>query len=549
MDDNMKRSGAFRYKDYFLNIFLPILCYCGGTGIIVGIFISFYLYGANWLLQKSVWIYSLVAANPGYIPLLFAGLIALALLMRLLFKFIPEVTGSGIPQTEGLLRGIITFKWLKILLGTLIGGYISFFAGLPLGSEGPSVQMGACLAQGASELTDNKRAWRRYVYTGGASAGLAVACSAPLTGIVFALEEAHKRITPMILLSAGASVLTGTLVSAFINKHVLKTGGYMFPLENLVAPNIKYVWMLLVLGVLVGLLAAVYNLVIFRFKKPGAKKSVPLTLKLIAVFVLTGVAGLFLPQVLGGGHELVNDILNNDISWIIILIVLVVKFILILLCSNSGATGGMFIPMLALGALIGALCGKLFMLWGLPPESFNVIVVIGMTAFMGAVVRAPVTAMILVIELTGQLAGFLLTGITIFTAMFVIEILNVEPLYDKLLSIILKQNRSAAPKSIFYIDMVVKEGAFVVGKSVRDILWPARTLVLKITSLSSAKTGTDKDGEKKIKPDDFFTVQIETARLFEDIDYLIDLFGKDSLVAVKSDEALVKQNLPDRENL
>ena len=97
--------------------------------------------------------------------------------------------------------------------------------------------------------------------------------------------------------------------------------------------------------------------------------------------------------------------------------------------------------------------------------------------------------------------------------------------------------------------MVVKEGAFVVGKSVRDILWPARTLVLKITNLSSAKAGTDKDGEKKIKPDDLFTVQIETARLFEDIDYLIDLFGKDSLVAVKSDEALVKQNLPDRENL
>ena len=100
MDDNMKRSGAFRYKDYFLNIFLPILCYCGGTGIIVGIFISFYLYGANWLLQKSVWIYSFVAANPGYIPLLFAGLRALALLMRLLFKFIPEVTGSGISDAR-----------------------------------------------------------------------------------------------------------------------------------------------------------------------------------------------------------------------------------------------------------------------------------------------------------------------------------------------------------------------------------------------------------------------------------------------------------------
>ncbi len=115
--------------------------------------------------------------------------------------------GSGIPNVEGSVRGVLSFKWLRTLFGTLVGSFYQFFAGLPLGSEGPSVQLSAMSAQGVTEIMKAKLTWRRYIIAGGAGAGIAVAFNAPLAGIIFAMEECHKRITPMIYFYARPRLL------------------------------------------------------------------------------------------------------------------------------------------------------------------------------------------------------------------------------------------------------------------------------------------------------------------------------------------------------
>lgn len=129
-------------------IVIPVLAYGGAAGIMTGFLVSLFNLAANRITELSNRIYVWFGAHPAFIPLLFVALAALALLMALLHKYVPQVRGSGIPQTEGVLRGLVTFKWLRILLATIAGSFLSFFAGLSLGSEGPSVQIGATTAQG-----------------------------------------------------------------------------------------------------------------------------------------------------------------------------------------------------------------------------------------------------------------------------------------------------------------------------------------------------------------------------------------------------------------
>ncbi|MCX4287088.1 MAG: chloride channel protein, partial [Clostridia bacterium] len=197
------------YKNYFKNVFVPVLVYGAFTGLLVGTIVFFFKWVAEWLSEKSAEIYHAAQANPWIAVAVVAGAAALAVVAWLLQRWAPETKGGGIPRAEGVLRGILTFRWLRTGIAVLVNSWISFFAGLPLGSEGPSVLLGTAIGGGTCKLPLSHDSWNRYIMTGGACAGFAVATGAPVTGILFALEEAHKRFTPMIFLMAMSSVLFG----------------------------------------------------------------------------------------------------------------------------------------------------------------------------------------------------------------------------------------------------------------------------------------------------------------------------------------------------
>ena len=191
---------------YFRNVIIPVICYSGVCGILVGVIVGLYTKFANLLTEWSKEIYTLVHNNPIWSPLLLAGLVVIAMLCYLLLKITPECKGSGVPRTEGVLRGLLTFRWLRVLLTTITSSLLTYFGGLSLGSEGPSIQIGATTAQGACRVLKCRMAWTRYIMSAGAGTGLAVAFNAPLTGIIFVIEEVQKKVTPMLLLTAGCSV-------------------------------------------------------------------------------------------------------------------------------------------------------------------------------------------------------------------------------------------------------------------------------------------------------------------------------------------------------
>ena len=270
--------------------------------------------------------------------------------------------------TEGVLRGILTFRWLRVLLTTIASSLLTYFGGLSLGSEGPSIQIGATTAQGACRLLKCRMAWTRYIMSAGSGTGLAVAFNAPLTGIIFVIEEVQKKVTPMLLLTAGCSVTVGVLTSNAIAQLWGGTG-YLFDFGAF--PDkfaIGNIWMLVVLGIVIGLASVGFNYVIINSQKIIPKK-IPQWAKLIFAFLLCGGVGLALVDTVGGGHSLIMNIGNGNFVWWMLLVILLVKLILIPISVNSGATGGLFIPMLTIGALIGGLFGNLFQLAGLDRKS------------------------------------------------------------------------------------------------------------------------------------------------------------------------------------
>ena len=207
-------------------------------------------------------------------------------------------------------------------------------------------------------------------------------------------------------------------------------------------------------------------------------------------------------------YDLIIELENHEIELWMLIVILFIKFALILMCFNSGATGGLFIPMLSIGALIGAVVADLGILIGvLDPKYYVSIVCIGMTTFFGASVRAPLTAIVLIVELTGYDARFLPPMIAIITAFLIAELFGTKPLYDSMLDRLKRIFANHNKVEMEDIDITVVEGAFIAGKKISDILWPIDSLIVSIVR-----------GEEKIVPDggtivqvgDVLTIQVET---------------------------------------
>ena len=207
------------YKDY-ISTCAPIIFFSALTGVASGAVVILYSYCAEFLTHNSIRLYELVMEHPAFIPLLLVALVILAFISYVILKFFPEVKGSGIPRTEGVIRGLKPIVWWRTLVGTILGSFVSFFAGLSLGFEGPSIAVGSAVGAGVSKLHKSKRLndekkkqIELLVTTSGASAALTAVFKAPITGLIFTLEELHQKFSPLILLAAGSAITTSILTS------------------------------------------------------------------------------------------------------------------------------------------------------------------------------------------------------------------------------------------------------------------------------------------------------------------------------------------------
>ncbi len=521
----MKR---YKYGEYISNI-VPCLYYGVACGLVTGGLIFLFKLCSNKAVALSRQLYGLAKGSPVYIIAVLAVLALCGGLMYFLHKSTPECKGGGIPRSEGVLRGVLSFRWLRTLLGTFFGSMLSFLCGVPVGSEGPAVLMGTSVGAMCSRVKKDKTTWSRYVMTGGAGAGFAVATGAPLAGILFALEEIHKRFTPMLVLTVSVSVVSATYINQLLCSF-FGMNAALFDFDALAGFQLSHIGYLLLLGIGVAVAVGVFDgsIAVFGKLTKNLSKFLTAPVKLIIVFLASGILCFCFTDGVYSGHDVIHHLAVHETGVLLLIAIIAVRLIMMLFVTDSGATGGIFIPTLAIGAPVAALIAKGLIAIGMPHELYTTIVLLGMCAFIGGTLRAPLTAAVLFVELTGQYMNLLYVALVIFTVSLVTEIFNQTPFYDIALeNMEHAQNKDKEPQ-ISYFEMTVSNGAFVVGKAVRDIMWPHASVVVSIKRSDETKKDMDNDGEKKLYAGDTIVVR---ARYFDEAQLtalLKDLVGKNS---------------------
>jgi H+/Cl- antiporter ClcA len=389
-------------------------------------------------------------------------------------------------------------KWYSILAVRYAAGIISSFFGLSLGREGPSIQIGASGSQALAKKISKNKLEENYLITGGAAAGLSAAFNAPLSGIVFALEEVHRSFSPLILIAATTASLTADVVSK-----------YFFGLKPVLSfastpqlPEILYLW-LLPLGIITGFAGTILNKALLGFQMLYNK--FPARIRPCAAMVIALPCGLFLPQVLGGGSNLIQTAENLDSGILILLVFIAVKLIFTCTSFGSGIPGGIFIPILAVGALTGGIVGRIAVHFGVPTQYVSDFAVCGMPGALSASVKAPITAILLTAEMTGSLIHLLPVAACSFIALLLSDVLKVTPIYEALLENIIDKNEDTIKneKTGGLLEIPVELGSAVADKKISEVEWPQGILVVGIHR-------GDKDmvpnGKTKIAPGDYLVI-------------------------------------------
>ena len=496
------------YKEYVANM-MPCIGYGLLTGVLTGATIFLFKFLAGQAEHWSRELYTMAKGSFPAVCLVFLILVTLAFIMSRIHKAAPECKGGGIPRSEGILRGILPFRWFKTLLGTFFGSMISFFAGLPCGSEGPAVLIGTSLGCMTGKSSKNQTALNRHVMSGGAAAGFAVATGAPLSGILFALEEIHKRFSPVLVLTVSMAVLSATGTNHLLC-IIFDTNPALFAPAPLPAFELSHIIYLILLGIFIALAVALFDgsILLFRRFTALSKKQGAVPVKLIVVFLLTGILGLCLSDGGYSGHHLIVHIIEHEMTTVLLLALFLIRLLMMLLITDSGATGGIFIPTLAIGALAAALVAKLLVLLGMPAELSTTIIFLGMCAFIGGTLRAPLTASVLFVELSGQFTSLFYVAVVIFVVSLLTEILNQTPFYDKALEEMTEVHHHGKEMQIASFHLTVSPNAFVVGKAVRDIMWPHASVIESIAHADSDIIEEMDDGEQRLYAGDTLTIRV-----------------------------------------
>lgn len=505
----MKRNTRNK-KNIYENA-LQLLLVGSVTGAFAGAVVTIY----NLLAKKGEEIacdlYAFVRTNPAFIPLLFFALALGAFLLSVAVYFVPMAKGSGIPQTEGATRGILRFKWYRDAAVMFASSLLSIFMGLSAGSEGPSLHIGAASGDGVASVLKRNEMIRRYQVTGGACAGLAVAFNAPLTGMAFAFEEAHKRFTPEVFICAFSSVIFGLLTRSVLYRAFgLRTESflhaYAFPQGAITDGNF---FCFLALSATVCGVAGVllYKWVFFlrkAFGKIRSKTPFANTFIRISIAVLLGgAASLLTVNVMGGGRELIEAIGTNggtvesSVTRIFsmpivttLVIVCLLKFAITGVNMGAGVPCGAFIPMLAVGACIGSLLNVAWVELGMEAAYCDFMVMVCMAAFFTAIVKAPITGIVMVCELTWSFSSLLPVIIGVSIGYFIGDLSRTDSIYEALLE---KYEEEAgvhkrAVREVYVLRLAF--GALADKRELRDVLWPAGAHVNEIVR-----------GEERILPD------------------------------------------------
>ena len=509
------------------------------TGLFAGVVVTFYNILAHIGEETSVELYSLLRENPAFIPLLFLGLAAGAIVIGTFVRFVPMIRGSGIPQIEGAARGIIRFKWYVTMCSMFAASLACIFLGLSAGAEGPSLEIGGCAGEAVGKTLKRNQMIRRLQIASGSSAGLAVAFNAPVTGLFFAMEEAFRSFSPQVFICAALSIVTALFTRNSIYPAV--TGNPVgFTFSSFLFPdNFSFMYCVWVIpaAIIAALAGVAFHYSVFATKKLFKKITfLKKAGKYLIPFLLAGAFGLVTAYAMGGGHSFIEALGTNGTGDIQIekvfglavvlslLIIFVFKYIAGVLAMGCGVPCGVFIPMLAMGAGLGAILSIAFMGIGMDPAFSDYFIIICMAVFFTTIVRAPITGIVMVFELTGQFTNFLPVLLGVGIGYLISMLFKLEPIYEKNLDAFIEEEKIYENFKKERVTLTVQPHSKADTAKVRSIVWPSNGLVVEVTTTDGATIVPD--GESILRAGDTIVFECETDSLDELYGYLYDIVGK-----------------------
>ena len=498
---------------YIKNLLLPCLLFSIATGIFSALFITAFKWVAEEVIHLSLLIYDAVRAYPIWLFCLLIGTAAIGLISSLILSLFPTCRGGGIPTTITAIKGVTDIKWLSSAFVLPISAFLTFLCGIPLGTEGPCVQMGSAVGDGTVRILGGKKnvGWRRYIMTGGACAGFSLATGAPISAILFSMEELHKRFSPLLFSVASISVISGQITAQLLSKLGIGSLG-LFHIKAI--PTLPYAMLFIpiVVGIVCGACSVLFSHLYLRFDKLIRIKlsSISIKIKFPLIFACIALVGFFFSEALGSGHALIDHLLGEYLYdthslWYILIIVFLMRAIFMMIANTAGVTGGIFLPTLAFGAIVGALCAEAFIAMGvIESEYYVLLVVIGMTAFLGASSRIPLTACVFAIEALCGINNIIAIIVAIVSAFLIVELSGFDDFTEEVVKAKTHAIHAGKEPYVIEVPLTVYKNSFVIDKELRDILWPASCVVLSI------ERGPNHSDKHTIAEGDILTVHYKT---------------------------------------
>lgn len=375
-----------------------------------------------------------------------SGAAMTAIAFWLVRRFAPEAAGSGIQEIEGAVSGLRPMRWLYVMPVKFVGGVLAIGAGLVLGREGPTVHLGGCVGKMIGEKAKVSPATLHILLASGAAAGLSVAFGAPLASILFVIEEMRGRFRYTFV--SIHAVAIASVTAQVVDDQVFGIGPLLpIDLKRSLAEVVKspgeifeFLPIFIGLGILLGVCGMGFNATLLACLRVFDRCSSRTTF--VYATLLGGVAGammLLSPGAVGGGDALVQSVFASKVHIGLLLGLLLIRCAMTFLSYSSGVPGGIFAPMLAIGALIGMCFGAATQ--DLLPHLVTYPAAFALAAMGGlfaATVRAPLTGIVLVAELTSSFGLLVPLTITCIVASITAQLLGSRPIYESLLARTLK---------------------------------------------------------------------------------------------------------------
>jgi CIC family chloride channel protein len=347
----------------------------------------------------------------------------------LLYRYFPDARGSGVPQTKAALFA----RDGRITLGTVLGKFFCTSAtlacGIPLGREGPSVQVGAGIASVLGRRLGLRPEKVKALIPVGASAAIAAAFNTPMAAVLFALEEVMGDLHAPVL---GSVVLASA--TSWVMLRVLLGNNPLFHVPQYELVNSFEFAVYAVLGVLGGFLSVAFTKLLLGMRQ----RFLLLPRKTrwwhpVIGGITVGIMGFFVPQVLGVGYSYVGQALNGGMALKLMIVLVVLKLFAITTSYASGNAGGIFGPSLFLGAMLGGAVGyiahQFFPAHTATPGAYALV---GMGALFAGIVRAPMTSVLMIFEMTRDYSVIVPLMIANLASLFISSRFQKQPIYEAL---------------------------------------------------------------------------------------------------------------------